>query len=71
MTTKEAQVRANKAWRDRTGLKLVQAWLPKDVVDRLDRIVADTGVRGRAAALTRLIDGAPLLGESGQHTNGD
>ena len=64
MTTKEAQLRANKAWRDRTGLKLVQAWLPKTIVDRLDQIVAGTGARGRAAALARLIDGASEPGDA-------
>ena len=60
MTTKEARVRANNAWRHRTGLQLVQAWLPKAVVERLDQIVTGTGASGRAAALTKLIDGAPV-----------
>ena len=64
-TKKDAQLRANKAWRDRTGLQLVQAWLPKGVVDRLDQIVKDTGARGRAAALTMLIDGASPPAEVG------
>jgi len=59
MPASKPQLRANKAWRERTALQLVQAWLPKGVVDRLDRIVTGTGARGRAAALTRLIEGEP------------
>ena len=59
MTTKAAQLRANQAWRERTGLQLVQAWLPKHVVQRLDRLVTVTGARGRAGVLTKLIEDAP------------
>lgn len=65
MTKKEAQVRANKAWRERTGLKLVQAWLPKTVVERLDQIVKATGARGRAGALAQLIEAAPTPESAG------
>lgn len=60
MVTKEAQLRANQAWRERTGLQLVQAWLPKPVVHRLDRIVTDTGARGRAGVLVKLIEDASV-----------
>jgi len=64
MSTREGQLRANKAWRDRTGLQLVQAWLPKNVVCRLDLMVAGTGARGRAAVLTRLIEGGPACADA-------
>ncbi|MGV0951871.1 MAG: hypothetical protein ACOYB3_14475 [Azonexus sp.] len=60
MTTKKMQLRANQAWRERTGLQLVQAWLPKPVVHRLDRIVTDTGARGRAGVLAKLIKDASV-----------
>jgi len=63
VTTKEAQLRANQAWRERTGLQLVQAWLPKRVVQRLDQLVTVTGARGRAGVLTKLIEDAPTAPE--------
>lgn len=63
MTTKAARLRANKSWRTRTGLKLVQAWLPLSVVERLDRIARANGARGRAALLIQLIQSAPAPGE--------
>lgn len=59
MRSKEAQLRSNKAWRERNGLKLVQAWLPKAVVGRLDWLVSRSGARGRAALLSKLIEDAP------------
>jgi hypothetical protein len=63
VTTKAAQLRANQAWRERTELQLVQAWLPKHVVQRLDQLVTVTGARGRAGVLTKLIEDAPAAAD--------
>jgi hypothetical protein len=68
VTTKEAQLRANQAWRERTGLQLVQAWLPTRVVQRLDQLVTVTGARGRASVLTKLIEDAPAAADRGTET---
>ena len=71
MATSKGQLRANKAWRDRTDLQLVQAWLPKTVVSRLDLIVTGTGARGRAAALAKLIEGEPVAETAASRTDQD
>ncbi len=55
MATTEARTRANRAWRERTGKKLVQAYLHADAVEQLDRLVKERGATGRAAVLTDLI----------------
>ncbi len=68
MTTKAAQLRVNQAWRERTGLQLVQAWLPKRVVQRLDQLVTVTGARGRAGVLTELIEDAPTAADGSTET---
>ncbi len=56
MSTIEARTRANRTWRERTGLKLVQAYLHADTVEQLDRLVEERGATGRAAVLTQLIE---------------
>jgi hypothetical protein len=58
MSTQEARTRANKAWRERTGKKLVQAYLHTDVIARLDKLVEERGAKGRAAVLAELIEQA-------------
>jgi hypothetical protein len=55
MSTQEARTRANKAWRERTGKKLVQAYLHADTNAQLDELVAERGATGRAAVLAELI----------------
>jgi hypothetical protein len=55
MATSEARTRANKTWRERTGKKLVQAYLHADTVEQLDKLVKERGATGRAAVLTDLI----------------
>jgi len=55
MATSEARTRATRTWRERTGLKLVQAYLHADTVAQLDKLVQVRGVKGRAAVLADLI----------------
>jgi hypothetical protein len=57
VTTSEAHTRANRTWRERTGLKLVQAYLHTDIVERLDSLVSERKATGRAAVLAELIEG--------------
>ena len=58
MSTREARTRATAAWRERTGLKLIQAYLHVDTVTRLDELVAERGAPGRGALLATLINAA-------------
>lgn len=60
MSTSEARARANRAWRERTGLKLVQAYLHADTVKQLDKLVKERGATGRATVLADLIEQAAL-----------
>jgi hypothetical protein len=58
MATTAARSRATRTWRERTGLKLVQAYLHADTVEQLDRLVKERGATGRAAVLVTLIEQA-------------